>query len=126
MAHESREIFSIIDSRMGSYPSEWVERFVLLALSCCNDKPERRPSMLDVVRELENILNSVAPTELESYFTESTSMNSGQSMTSSSSFMNSGQSMASSSSFGIRDPYLSSGVLDSGLISGVIPTIRPR
>lgn len=40
---------------MGSYPSECVEKFVALALKCCEDKPEDRPSMLDVVRELETI-----------------------------------------------------------------------
>lgn len=40
---------------MGPYPSECVEKFVALALKCCEDKPEDRPSMLDVVRELETI-----------------------------------------------------------------------
>lgn len=40
---------------MGPYPSECVEKFIALALKCCEDKPEDRPSMLDVVRELETI-----------------------------------------------------------------------
>ncbi|KAK9920196.1 hypothetical protein M0R45_028755 [Rubus argutus] len=56
MAHQSGLMFSIIDSRMGSYPSECVERFVALALRCCHDKQDDRPSMLDVVRELETII----------------------------------------------------------------------
>lgn len=56
MARKSGTPFSIIDSRMGSYPSVCMEKFVLLALSCCQDKPEDRPSMLEVVRELEEIL----------------------------------------------------------------------
>lgn len=56
MARKSGTPFSIIDSRMGSYPSVCTEKFVLLALSCCQDKPEDRPSMLEVVRELEEIL----------------------------------------------------------------------
>ncbi|CAO2823909.1 unnamed protein product [Amaranthus hypochondriacus] len=57
-AEESGSSFGngIIDSRMGAYPSECVERFIGLALRCCEDKPERRPCMLDVVRELENLV----------------------------------------------------------------------
>ncbi|KAL2484960.1 Leucine-rich repeat protein kinase family protein [Abeliophyllum distichum] len=59
MTQKSGTLFSIIDRRMGSYPSECMEKFVPLALSCCQDKPEERPSMLEVVRELENILRLV-------------------------------------------------------------------
>ena len=55
-AEESGSLFGIIDSRMGAYPSECVERFIGLALRCCEDKPERRPCILDVVRELENLV----------------------------------------------------------------------
>ncbi|KAK1391142.1 Protein kinase domain-containing protein [Heracleum sosnowskyi] len=62
LSYNSGTMFSIIDSRMGSYPSECVERFVALALKCCHDKPEDRPSMLDVVRELENILQKTLET----------------------------------------------------------------
>ncbi|KAL2532069.1 ABC transporter B family member 11 [Abeliophyllum distichum] len=56
MTQKSGTLFSIIDSRMGSYRSKCMEKFVPLAFSCCQDKPEERPSMLEVVRELENIL----------------------------------------------------------------------
>ncbi|KAI3819154.1 hypothetical protein L1987_12979 [Smallanthus sonchifolius] len=59
IAHQTGIVFSIIDNRMGSYPFECVEKFVSLALSCCNDKPEKRPSMLDVVHELEHILEKM-------------------------------------------------------------------
>ncbi|KAL7113791.1 hypothetical protein ACP275_04G081200 [Erythranthe tilingii] len=48
-------IFSIIDDKMGSYPSECVGRFLTLALKCCKNETEERPSMAKVVRELENI-----------------------------------------------------------------------
>ncbi|GJX39225.1 probable LRR receptor-like serine/threonine-protein kinase isoform X2 [Tanacetum coccineum] len=44
---------------MGSYPSECIEEFVSLALWCCNDKPDKRPSISDVVRELEHILEKM-------------------------------------------------------------------
>ncbi|KAF5750715.1 LRR receptor-like serine/threonine-protein kinase [Tripterygium wilfordii] len=110
MGHESGTMFSIIDSKMGSYPSECVERFVSLALACCLDKPEKRPSMLDVVRELENILK-IMP-EIDVIFSESSSTHSGKS--------------PSSSSYVTRDLYMSSDILGSDLISGVTPTIIPR
>ncbi|KVH94995.1 Leucine-rich repeat-containing protein [Cynara cardunculus var. scolymus] len=51
-----------VNNRMGSYPSECIEKFALLALWCCKDKPEKRPSMLDVVRELEHILEKMPET----------------------------------------------------------------
>lgn len=112
LAHQSGTMFSIIDSRMGSYPAECVERLIALALGCCQDKPEQRPAMLDVVRELENILRMMPETELDS--SKSTSKYFGES--------------ASSSSWGFttRDPYVSSIVSGSDLVSGVIPTITPR
>ncbi|KAL4557750.1 hypothetical protein LXL04_035938 [Taraxacum kok-saghyz] len=80
IAHETGTMFSIVDNRMGSYPSECVEKFVSLALSCCKDKPEKRPSMVDVVRELEQILEKMPEDELmepnSKYFVESSSMSS--------------------------------------------------
>ncbi|KAA8517566.1 hypothetical protein F0562_017804 [Nyssa sinensis] len=100
LAHQSGVMFSIIDSRMGSYPSECVERFVALALRCCQDRPEERPSMLDVVRELENILQMMPETGLNI--------------------------SSSSSAYASRDPYISSNVSGGDLISGAIPTITPR
>ncbi|KAI3677812.1 hypothetical protein L6452_37082 [Arctium lappa] len=62
IAHQTGTMFSIVDNRMGSYPSECIEKFVSLALWCCQDKPEKRPSMLDVVRELEHILEKMPET----------------------------------------------------------------
>ncbi|XP_023728414.1 probable LRR receptor-like serine/threonine-protein kinase At1g06840 [Lactuca sativa] len=80
IAHETGTMFSIVDSRMGSYPSECIEKFVLLALWCCKDKPEKRPSMVEVVRELEQILEKMPKHELldpdSNYFVESSSMSS--------------------------------------------------
>ncbi|GJV46019.1 probable LRR receptor-like serine/threonine-protein kinase isoform X1 [Tanacetum coccineum] len=45
-----------------SHGKNIVREFVSLALWCCNDKPEKRPSMLDVVRELEHILEKMPET----------------------------------------------------------------
>uniref|UniRef100_A0A7N0UZU9 non-specific serine/threonine protein kinase n=1 Tax=Kalanchoe fedtschenkoi TaxID=63787 RepID=A0A7N0UZU9_KALFE len=114
-AHESGMMFSIIDSKMGSYPSECVEKFVALALDCCKDKPDNRPSMLDVVRELENILKMMPC--VEPLISETSSSYSGKSV-----------SRSTSTSFLVPDPYGSLEVSMSGsnLVSGVVPTIRPR
>jgi len=112
LAHQSGTMFTIIDGRMGSYPSECMERFLALALECCQDKPEHRPSMLDVVRELENIHRMMPETGSDlsvpesSYFGESTP--------------------SSSVAFVSRDPVSSSNMSGSDLISGTIPTLIPR
>ncbi|KAJ4832534.1 hypothetical protein Tsubulata_000094 [Turnera subulata] len=120
LSHQSGMMFSIIDSRMGSYPSECVERFVALALRCCHEQPDKRPSMLDVVRELENIRKMMPETDVVS--PESTSAyTSGQSVLS-----YSGQSASSSSFYTSRETYRSSSLVGSDLASDVIPTITPR
>ncbi|KAM3216736.1 putative LRR receptor-like serine/threonine-protein kinase [Capsicum annuum] len=113
MACKSGIMFSILDNSMGSYPSECAEKFVALALSCCQDKPEDRPSMLEVVRTLETILRMIPytdadPLDNKASFTETTS---------SSSYSNtrSGDLFASSSN-----------VSGGDLISGVTLTITPR
>ncbi|KAK6943297.1 Leucine-rich repeat-containing N-terminal, plant-type [Dillenia turbinata] len=113
LAHQSGIMFSIIDSRMGSYPSDCVERFVALALSCCQDKPEERPSMLNVVRELENILRLLPEPEVT--FSETT-------------FSPGKSASPFSPAYVSRDLNVSASpsVSGSDLISGVIPTITPR
>ncbi|OWM81597.1 hypothetical protein CDL15_Pgr007635 [Punica granatum] len=111
MANQSGMMFSIIDSKMGSYPSECIEKFVTLALMSCDDKPDRRPSMLDVVRELESILRMMP--ETDALFSDTASMYSSK-------------SFAESSSYASRERYPSSTVSGSDLISGVVPTISPR
>ncbi|KAG4211069.1 hypothetical protein ERO13_A02G089600v2 [Gossypium hirsutum] len=111
MAHQSGMMMSIIDGRMGCYPSECIERFAGLALSCCHNKPEKRPSMLDVVKQLEYILTMIPETESVSSDSVSSYPNSGKLL-----------SPASSSA-----SYVSTlNVSGSDLISGVIPSIKPR
>uniref|UniRef100_A0A2N9EM02 non-specific serine/threonine protein kinase n=1 Tax=Fagus sylvatica TaxID=28930 RepID=A0A2N9EM02_FAGSY len=53
--YQSGMIFSVIDGRMGSYPSECVVKFFTLALKCCQEETDARPSMAEVVRELDSI-----------------------------------------------------------------------
>ncbi|KAK1391145.1 putative LRR receptor-like serine/threonine-protein kinase [Heracleum sosnowskyi] len=101
-------MFSIIDSRMGSYPSKCVERFVALALKCCHDKPEDRPSMLDVVRELKNIIQKMPETKPDLSkltFTESSS---------------------SSLVLANEEYFASLNMLGSNLVIGVTTSIKPR
>ncbi|XP_050370833.1 probable LRR receptor-like serine/threonine-protein kinase At1g06840 isoform X2 [Argentina anserina] len=114
IAFQSGMIFSIIDSRMGSYPSDCVEKFLSLALKCCQDETDARPSMAEVVRELENIWFMMP--ETDSITTESVlSSSTGKVVSDPPSSSNAG-----------KNPYVSSDVSGSDLISGVIPTITPR
>ncbi|KAG9137541.1 hypothetical protein Leryth_018849 [Lithospermum erythrorhizon] len=66
LAHQSGEIVAMIDRKMGSYLPTCVERFASLSLWCCQDKPESRPSMLEVVRELENVVHMMSDFEADS------------------------------------------------------------
>ncbi|KAL9374563.1 hypothetical protein Peur_034183 [Populus x canadensis] len=109
-ACQSGIMFSIVDQKMGPYPSDCVKKFMALALKCCHDEPAERPSMLEVVRELENI----------SYMLQ-------ESGPISSEFETSGMSGVDSPAlFTTGKPSASSGVLGSDLVSGVFPVIRPR
>ncbi|XP_010543142.2 PREDICTED: probable LRR receptor-like serine/threonine-protein kinase At5g37450 [Tarenaya hassleriana] len=95
-ACESGMMMSIIDRSMGRYTWECGKRFMELALKCCQDKPEARPTMLEIVRELENLY--VMLPDLEK----------------------------SDSSSPIQSNISFSEFTGSELVSGVIPSIRPR
>ncbi|XP_057513201.1 probable LRR receptor-like serine/threonine-protein kinase At1g06840 [Actinidia eriantha] len=112
VAYRSGMIFSVIDERMGSYPSECVERFVNLALKCCQEKTEARPSMAEVVRELETIWFMMPESDTKT--TESLITDPGKAQTS------------PSSSSEMKNPYVSADVSGSDLVSGVVPSITPR
>ncbi|KAK7305564.1 hypothetical protein VNO77_43470 [Canavalia gladiata] len=112
VAYQSGVIFSIIDGRMGSYPSEHVEKFLTLALKCCEDEPEARPKMAEVVRELENMWSTMPDSETKK----------AESITSDSGKMDS----TPSSSSAMKTPFVSGDVSGSDLVSGVIPSIKPR
>lgn len=110
--HQSGMMFSVIDSKMGSYPSECIEQFVSLALRCCQDETEQRPSMTEVVRELENIWRMTP--EADTAPSESITTNPEKTTT---------PLISASTS---ANPFVSSDVSGSNLVSGVIPTIAPR
>lgn len=117
VAYQSGMIFSIVDERMGSYPSDCVERFVTLAMKCCQDQPDARPTMAEVVRELENIWFMMPESDTKA--AESIDSSSGKVVGSTSS--------TSTSTSITKNPYSSSDVLSgSNLDSGIMPTITPR
>lgn len=113
MAYESGGLFSVIDKRIGSYPSEYVEKFVTLALKCCKDAPDERPKMAEVVREIENMCSMLPETN----DVEAEHGRSGYGR-----IISSSQPSSSTS----RTPFVSEDVSGSDLVSGKIPTIRPR
>lgn len=96
---------------MGAYPSECVEKFVNLALRCCQDETDARPRMMDVVRELENIASLMPDSET---------------ISDSSTSLNSGNITSPSYSYAVKNPYVSSDISGSNLVSGVVPEITPR
>ncbi|KAL5164337.1 putative LRR receptor-like serine/threonine-protein kinase [Glycine soja] len=118
VAYQSGVIFSIIDGRMGSYPSEHVEKFLTLAMKCCEDEPEARPRMAEVVRELENIWSTMP--ESDTKRAEFMSSDSGKADS------HSTPSSSSASASIMKTPFVSGDVSGSDLVSGVIPSIKPR
>ncbi|KAM3195081.1 hypothetical protein ACQJBY_071254 [Aegilops geniculata] len=120
-ANQSGMILSVVDTRMGPCLGECVERFAALGLRCCRDETDARPSMAEVVRELEMIWQMTpetdsVPLELES---ESVSMDPSRP----------GTQLSSSSAGGSMMAYQymsSSDVSGSNLLSGLVPSTNPR
>ncbi|KAI5065036.1 hypothetical protein GOP47_0019731 [Adiantum capillus-veneris] len=56
LASEAGNMLSILDPRIENYPTECLQPFLHLALACCRDETDSRPSMADVVQELEFML----------------------------------------------------------------------
>ncbi|KAG6583310.1 putative LRR receptor-like serine/threonine-protein kinase, partial [Cucurbita argyrosperma subsp. sororia] len=111
VAYESGKFFSIIDGRLGSYPAECVERFVTLALKCCQDDTDARPSMAEVVRTLESIWLMLPESDVKIAEPLISDVIKVSSTPSSSTNMNN---------------YYMSEVSGSDLVSGITPTITPR
>ncbi|KDP45677.1 hypothetical protein JCGZ_17284 [Jatropha curcas] len=112
VSYQSGMIFSVIDGRMGSYPSDCVEKFLNLAIKCCQEETDLRPSIVDVVRELESIWLMMPESDTKIKDTMSTDDEKTVTSSPSSSMM--------------KHPYVSSDVSGSNLVSGVVPSITPR
>nr|POE57489.1 putative lrr receptor-like serine/threonine-protein kinase [Quercus suber] len=109
---KSGMIFSVIDGQMGSYPPECVVKFLNLALKCCEDETDARPSMAEVDQELESIWHMMPDSDIRS---------AGPVVTNAEKV-----ATAPSSSSMVKDPYVSSEITAIELISGVISPITPR
>ncbi|CAD5325711.1 unnamed protein product [Arabidopsis thaliana] len=70
-ANECGTVLSVADSRMGQCSPDKVKKLAELALWCCEDRPETRPPMSKVVKELEGICQSVREPEM---FSETTKL----------------------------------------------------
>lgn len=111
-ACEAGMMMSVIDGSMGQYSEECVKRFMELAIRCCQDNPEARPRMLEIVRELENIYEMI-PKEEKPY--------------SSPSVQSSASGMSGFAAASARGSYTTfSEFTGNQLVSGVIPSIAPR
>ncbi|KAJ0008270.1 hypothetical protein Pint_30677 [Pistacia integerrima] len=118
ISYESGMIFSVIDGRMGSYPSDCVDKFLTLALKCCQDETDARPSMAEVVRELENIWHMMPKSDTKIAESKGSEPKEEEETPPSSSSM--------VKHLHPNNPFVSSDVSGSNLVSGVIPTITPR
>ena len=112
MANQSGMMFSTIDKHMGPYLPDCVEKFMALALRCCEEETDLRPSMAEVVRELELIWSIIPARDA---FPSPTSRSTPRQTTPS-----------SSSSLMHSALYNSTDVSGSDLISGAFPNIKPR
>lgn len=120
-ACESGTMFSIIDRNMGACSTDSIKKFMALALRCSRDQTEDRPSVLEVVRELENIV-SLLPKVYKKNETEEE-----ETLVSSASRMSTTKSTPSTRSSPRKNPnYVSIDFPGSDLISGVVPSIKPR
>ncbi|RDX76521.1 putative LRR receptor-like serine/threonine-protein kinase, partial [Mucuna pruriens] len=115
VAYQSGGISSVVDKRIESYPSEYVEKFLTLALKCCKDEPDERPKMLEVARELEYICSMLPESDTKGAEYVTIASDSSGAIFS---------SQPSSST--INTPFISGDVSGSDLASGSIPTIKPR
>ncbi|XP_065625998.1 probable LRR receptor-like serine/threonine-protein kinase At1g06840, partial [Quercus suber] len=110
--YQSGMIFSVVDGQMGSYPSECVMRFLTLALKCCKEETDARPSVTEMVRELEIIWNMMPDSDIKSADPMVTGAEKVVTPPSSSST--------------VRNPYVSFDVSGNDLVSGAVPSITPR
>nr|GLL33557.1 probable LRR receptor-like serine/threonine-protein kinase At1g06840 [Ipomoea trifida] len=114
-AYRDGGVLSVIDEQMGSYPVECVEKFATLALKCCQDETDARPSMIEVVRELEEIWYMMPDSDKKITDSKLSMIDPHKTDTSPSSLLP------------MKHPYASTDISGSDLISGgILPNIAPR
>ncbi|KAF3685609.1 putative LRR receptor-like serine/threonine-protein kinase [Capsicum annuum] len=114
-ACQSGMMSSIIDRNIGTpYSSDCVKKFLDLALRCSVDEQKDRPLMLEVVRELENITSTVPAAFDNNIIASDVDVST------------SGMSSSPSTSTYSRHTTTYTTMEGIELVSGVIPSIRPR
>ncbi|KAF3794375.1 putative LRR receptor-like serine/threonine-protein kinase [Nymphaea thermarum] len=111
-AYQAGLLLSVLDSRLGPYPFECLEQFAELAMRCCQDETEIRPSISEVVRELENIWRKMP----DSVYTTSESAETE---------IETVGSLGSSSVATTKDVSVSFGISGGDLHSGAVPDLAP-
>ncbi|RDY08684.1 putative LRR receptor-like serine/threonine-protein kinase, partial [Mucuna pruriens] len=116
VAYQSGGISSVVDKRLESYPSEYAENFLTLALKCCKDSPNERPKMSEVARALEYICSMLPESDTKgAEYVPIASDSSGTIFS----------SQPSSST--MKTPFISGDVSGSDLVSGrVLVSSRRR
>ncbi|XP_062171182.1 probable LRR receptor-like serine/threonine-protein kinase At1g06840 isoform X3 [Alnus glutinosa] len=112
VAYQSGKIFSVIDEGMGSCPSECLVIFATLALKCCQNEADERPSMAEVVRELERIWLMMPESDIR--IADPMGIDAEKVAT------------PLSSSSGLKNSSMWSDASGSNLVSGDISSITPR
>ncbi|MCE3052179.1 hypothetical protein HAX54_051755 [Datura stramonium] len=112
-ACQSGMMSSIIDRSIGPYSSDCVEKFLDLALRCSMDEQKDRPSMLEVVRELEDI-TYMLPASFDNNIATNVDVST------------SGMSSSPPTSTYSRHTTTYTTMEGIELVSGVIPSIKPR
>jgi hypothetical protein len=97
---------------MGSCPTECLVIFATLALKCCQDETDARPSMAEVVRELERIWFMMPESDIR--IADPMVIDAEKVVT------------PLSSSSGLKNSSMWSDASGSNLISGEISSITPR
>ncbi|KAI3971353.1 hypothetical protein MKX01_008197 [Papaver californicum] len=113
---------------MGSYPYECIQKLLKLALQCCQEGTDARPSMAEVVKELDGILHMIPESDISiAVSTDHTIDDSEVSMTTMTTRTPPSSSSSSSMPMYNRDLYVSSEYISgSDLVSGVVSNIAPR
>jgi hypothetical protein len=97
---------------MGSCPSECLVIFATLALKCCQNETDARPSMAEVVRELERIWLMMPESDIG--IADPMVIDAEKVVT------------PPSSSYRLKNYYMWSDASGSNLVSGEISSITPR
>ncbi|KAF3795706.1 putative LRR receptor-like serine/threonine-protein kinase [Nymphaea thermarum] len=119
-AYQAGNLLKVADSRMGSYPFACLEQFAELAIRCCDDETDLRPSISVVVRELEIICQKMPHSEYTS--SELTETEIGMSENMKPSVLTSTTTTVT----GAKDNYPFSSASGGDLLSGCVPDPAPR